>query len=574
MSTPKRTSRPGLLALLVLLVTFAVIASSCGGSDDSDTTSIGEESQEASEEAGSDADADLVETDDAADDAMEDVEASDEGAEAAVDMTQGEGAATSTTTASRSASEDAAAPAADGGFFAAPEEESADTEANFADYGIRPFVETTRDPLSTFALDVDTGAYTLARQWLESGQLPPRESVRVEEYVNSFTYDYPAPREGLTVVADGGPSPFNQDNVILRLGVQAEQVSNAERPDAALTFVIDTSGSMDRPNRLGLVKESLAGLTRELSDDDTVAIVTYSDSGQVVLPPTEVRDRNEILDAIDRLRPTGSTNLEAGLAVGYDLANEQYRRGGVNRVILASDGIANVGLTDPDGLSNMIRDDADEGIQLVTIGVGMDDFNDVMMEQLADQGDGFYSYVDDLREAERLFSDELVSTLVTAAIDGKIQVEFNPETVEQYRLIGFENRAVLDDDFRNDSVDAGELGAGHQVTAIYELTLRSGASGRDRLGTAQLRWEDPDERSVRETRLELTVNTLEDRWANTSDDFRLAVTVASFAEIMRDSPYRGDISFSQVQAEAEALSGRSGQVAEFVGLVERARELS
>ena len=572
MNIPKRTR----LLLLAVLTTLAVLASSCGGDDDTEVTSFDEGAEPAEDAGTDDADSNFVEAVED-DDAMEEEaeEASDDAADEAMGDSDGEGAARSTTTvrdADRSAAEDAA-PAA-GGFFAPDEAESEDTEANFADYGIRPFVETTRDPLSTFALDVDTGAYSVARQWLESGQLPPRESVRVEEYVNSFSYDYPAPREGLTVVADGGPSPFNRDNVILRLGVQAEQVSNAERPDAALTFVIDTSGSMDRPNRLGLVKDALAGLTRELSDDDTVAIVTYSDNGQVVLPPTEVRDRNEILDAIDRLRPDGSTNLEAGLAVGYELANEQYRRGGVNRVILASDGIANVGLTDPDGLSRMIRDDADEGIQLVTIGVGMDDFNDVMMEQLADQGDGFYSYVDDLSEAERLFSDELVSTLVTVAIDGKIQVEFNPETVDQYRLIGFENRAVLDDDFRNDAVDAGELGAGHQVTAIYELALRPGASGRDRLGTAQLRWEDPDERSVRESRLELTVNTLEDRWSDTSDDFRLAVTVASFAEILRDSPYRGDISFSQVQAEAEALSGRSGRVAEFVGLIERARELS
>ncbi len=572
MSIQKRDRTQAPWALLAILTALAIIASSCGGSDDAGTEVTDESFAEPTE----DADAALIESGDSGgDEAME----AEEPADAAGEMrheeaiSEDDAAASPTSMAGRSLSADEAAPAADG-FFAPDEPEVEDTGANFADYGIRPFVETTRDPLSTFALDVDTGAYGIARQWLEQGLLPPRESVRVEEYVNSFDYDYPAPREGLTVVADGGPSPFDRENVILRLGVQAEQVSNAERPDAALTFVIDTSGSMDRPNRLGLVKDALAGLTRELSDDDTVAIVTYSDFGQVVLEPTAVRNQDEILDAIDRLRPTGSTNLEAGLAVGYELANQQYRRGGVNRVILASDGIANVGLTDPDRLSRMIRDDADEGIQLVTIGVGMDDFNDVMMEQLADQGDGFYAYVDDLAEAERLFGDELVSTLVTVAIDGKIQVEFNPETVERYRLIGFENRAVLDDDFRNDSVDAGELGAGHQVTALYELTLRSGASGRDRLGTAQLRWEDPEERSVRESRLELTVNTLEDRWSDTSDDFRLAVTVASFAEILRDSPYRGDISLSQVQAEADAMSGRSGQVAEFVGLVERARELS
>ncbi len=468
----------------------------------------------------------------------------------------------------------AAAPS--GGFFGgedaeAPEE---DVDANFRDYGIRSFVETSRDPLSTFALDVDTGSYSIARALLRDGQIPAPESVRVEEYVNSFDYDYPAPSEGLTVVADGGPSPYNRDNVILRLGVQAEQVAGGERPPAALTFVVDTSGSMDSPNRLGLVIDSLTGLTRELNDDDTVAIVTYSDSGVVVLEPTSVSDQGRIVDAINSLRTNGSTNLQAGLEVGYDVANSHYRRDGINRVILASDGIANVGLVDPDGLAAMIRGDADEGIQLVTVGIGMDGFNDVVMEQLADQGDGFYAYVDDLSEAQRLFSDELVSTLVTAAIDAKIQVEFNPDTVEAYRLIGFENRAVLDDDFRNDAVDAGELGAGHQVTAIYELTLVSGISDRDRLGTAQLRWEDPEERSVRETRLELTASMLEDRWADTGNDFRLAVTVASFAEILRDSPHRGEITLSQIEAEAESLAGTSGRVGEFVDLVRIARDRS
>jgi len=556
--------------MIALLVALAMLAAACGASDDSD------EAATDAVESEDTADAEGAMTDEAAEEqAVDAVE--EQGADDAMEDSDRAAPDAGTTTTQALADGEAAgraAAVAEDGFFA-PEPEEPDAGSNkFQDYGIRTFIETDRDPLSTFALDVDTGAYTLARQWLESGQLPPRESVRVEEYVNAFNYDYPAPREGLTVVADGGPSPFNRDNVILRLGVQAEQVANSDRPDAALTFVIDTSGSMDRPNRLGLVKDSLSGLTRELDDNDSVAIVTYADGGQVILPPTSVRDQDVILDAIDSLRPNGSTNLEAGLEVGYGLANEQYRRGGVNRVILASDGIANVGLTDPDRLATMIRDDADEGIQLVTIGVGMDDFNDVMMEQLADQGDGFYAYVDDIAEAERLFSDELVSTLVTVAIDGKIQVEFNTDTVEQYRLIGFENRAVLDDDFRNDDVDAGELGAGHQVTAIYELTLRPGTSGRERLGTAQLRWEDPEERSVRETRLELTANAIDDRWSDTSDDFRLAVTVASFAEIMRDSPHRGEIDLAQVEAEAEALAQRSGQVNEFTRLVTMARDLS
>lgn len=556
--------------LVALILAFGLLASACSSSSD-DSADLAADSADDAEapQGGEDADAAMEESaiEESTEEAMDDETMADDMADDAMaDESTEEPAVPPTTPAGRSAS---------GGFFGDEEGDAseADVEAEFRDYGIRSFVDAARDPLSTFALDVDTGSYTVARAMLERGQVPPRESVRVEEYVNSFRYDYPAPSEGLIVVADGGPSPYNEENVILRLGVQAEELAGGDRPPAALTFIVDTSGSMDRPNRLGLVVDALSGLTRELNDDDTVAIVTYSDDGVVVLDPTPASDRDAILDAISSLRTTGSTNLQAGLELGYEMANAQYRRDRVNRVILASDGIANVGLVDPDSLANMIRDDADDGIQLVTIGVGMDGFNDVMMEQLADQGDGFYAYVDELSEAQRLFSDELVSTLVTAAIDGKIQVEFNPDTVEAYRLIGFENRAVLDDDFRNDTVDAGELGVGHQVTAIYELTLLDGVADRDRLGTAQLRWQDPDERSVRETRLELTASMLEDRWADTSSDFRLAVTVASFAEILRDSPHRGEITLSQVEAEAESLASSSGRVAELVDLIRTTRDL-
>jgi Ca-activated chloride channel family protein len=431
----------------------------------------------------------------------------------------------------------------------------------------RPFVDTDQDPLSTFALDVDTGSYTLARRTIDAGSRPQPGSVRVEEFVNSFRYDYQAPGDGLGLQADAGPSPFDPDNVILRVGVQAERVTNAERPAASLTFVVDTSGSMDRTDRLGLVKSSLTRLAAELEADDTVAIVTYSNEATIILPPTSAADQGTIRDAIDRLSPNGSTNLEAGLRAGYDLAGQTLEPGRINRVILASDGIANVGLTDPAGLSRLIRDDADRGIQLVTVGVGMDGFNDELMEQLADRGDGFYAYVDDQAQAEVLFGDQLVSTLLTVALDGKIQVEFDPDTVQRYRLIGFENRAVLDDDFRNDAVDAGELGAGHQVTALYELTLASGFGSGDRLGVIRIRWEDPDDGSVDETSLAIGSDLVEDRWADTDPDFRLAVTVAAWAELLRGSPYTGDVTVDQVQAEASALSPGSGPVEELARLI-------
>ncbi|MEL7155781.1 MAG: von Willebrand factor type A domain-containing protein [Actinomycetota bacterium] len=545
---PQRTK---LLIALLALVLFAA-ACGAGGDDAGSDTDVAETTDEAAE-AGSQADdGEEFAVEAAAEEAMED---SDQASIAP---------APSTTTA-QGRSESVA-----GGLFDSAEAEQDDAEAdnnNFVDYGVRPFVPTSVDPLSTFALDVDTASYSVARRWVEGGAVPPLESVRLEEYVNSFDYDYRPPASGLNVVADAGPSPFTPDNVIVRLGIQAEEVANADRPDATLTFVVDTSGSMDRGNRLGLVKAALSRLVVELEPKDQVAIVTYSDGAEVLLPPTSVEDEGVILDAIDALRTTGSTNLEAGLTRGYDLANEAFVDGGINRVILASDGVANVGLTDPDGLVGLIRADADRGIQLVTVGVGMGNFNDETMEQLADNGDGFYAYVDTEAEANKLFTDDLVSTLLTVAIDGKIQVEFDPANVAEYRLLGYENRAVLDDDFRNDAVDAGELGAGHQATALYELVLADGVRPSDSLGTVQLRWEDPETRSVTETRLELSGSILEDNWTSTSDDFRLAVTVASLAEILRDSPHRGDITLDQIAAEAGGLAAERSDVAEFERLV-------
>ncbi|MAT03830.1 MAG: hypothetical protein CL424_02145 [Acidimicrobiaceae bacterium] len=468
---------------------------------------------------------------------------------------------------------------ADGGLFEPPPAPPTDRQQDntFEDYGYRDFVETREDPLSTFALDVDTGSYTVMRRWLDEGVLPPVESVRPEEYVNAFEYDYDAPGSGLEISVDGGPSPFDDDHQLVRIGVQAEVVDDDERGDAALTFVVDTSGSMDRDDRLGLVKDSLETLVDELEDDDTVAIVTYSDSSGVVLHPTPVSERDDILDAIDALRPGGSTNLESGLRTGYGLASEAYRAGGINRVVLASDGVANVGVTDPDELARMIRDDADRGINLVTVGFGMGNFNDVTMEQLADQGDGFYAYVDNDDEAERLFEDELTSTLLTVAKDAKIQVEFDPDVVESYRLIGFENRGVRDSDFRNDEVDAGELGAGHQVTAIYEVELERGIDPDDRaeLGEVSLRWEDPDDGDVSEIDEDIDLRDIDTEWDDTAADFRLATVVAVYAELLRDNPYADTIDIDALAAEARRLADEidDDEVDELADLVGDAADL-
>ncbi|MFW2333002.1 YfbK domain-containing protein [Ilumatobacter sp.] len=471
---------------------------------------------------------------------------------------------------------------AEGGLFGADEPPPATDrqEGNtFEDYGYRDFVTAADDPLSTFALDVDTGSYSVARRWLDEGSLPPRESVRPEEYVNAFAYDYDTARDGLELTIDGGPSPFGDDRHLVRIGVQGEIVDDRDRGPAALTFVIDTSGSMDRDDRLGLVKDSLTILVDELDDDDTVAIVTYDDRSGVVLEPTEVGERDEILDAIDRLRPGGSTNLEAGLREGYALASEAFRTDGINRVVLASDGVANVGVTDPDELARMIRSDADRGINLVTVGFGMGNFNDVTMEQLADRGDGFYAYVDTEDEAERLFEDELTSTLLTIAKDAKIQVEFDADVVDSYRLIGFENRGVLDRDFRNDEVDAGELGAGHQVTAIYDVELQRGVSLDDRgdIGEVYLRWEDPDGGDVIEIDEDIDLRDVEERWTDTRVDFQLATVVAVFAEILRENPHAGlgyealpDL-LEETERLADDLDDRD--VDDLVELIERATEL-
>jgi len=448
----------------------------------------------------------------------------------------------------------------------------------FADYGYRTFIETDVDPLSTFALDVDTGSWTVARRWLDEGVMPPVESVRVEEYVNAFDYDYDTPRRGLEITVEGGPSPFDGDNHLVRVGVQAEVVADGERPPVSLTFVIDTSGSMDRDDRLGLVKDSLEVLVDELNDDDTVAIVIYADGAGVVLEPTEVRDSRRIYDAIDDLRSGGSTNLESGLREGYEMARRAFREDGINRVIIASDGVANAGITDVNELGRIIRADADAGIQLVTVGYGMGNFNDVTMEQLADNGDGFYAYVDTIDEAERLFEDELTSTLVTAAIDAKIQVEFDPEVVDEYRLIGFENRGVRDSDFRNDSVDAGELGAGHQVTALYEVALHRGVDIDDRgdIGEVFLRWEDPEDGQVIEIDEDIDLRDVEHSFGETTESFQLATVVASFAEVLRDNPYADDVRLGNVLVEAERLADTmdTDEVDALVEMIERAEDLA
>jgi Ca-activated chloride channel family protein len=440
----------------------------------------------------------------------------------------------------------------------------------FEVYGVNPFVSTAVDHLSTFSLDVDTGSYTIARRYVRDGLLPPPDAVRVEEFVNYFDQEYALPPDtAFAVFADGAPSPFHHDGTyLIRIGVQGYDVPDAERPPASLTFVIDVSGSMAQENRLGLVKQSLELLVERMRPDDRVSIVTYGSNAHVVLEPTDGTNKGRILDAIHNLEPQGSTNLEAGMNLGYQMANAAYRANGINRVIIASDGVANVGVTNPDALSEQIRGYADAGITLTTIGFGMGNYNDVTMEQLADQGNGSYAYVDTLVEAEKLFVEDLTSTLHTIAIDAKIQVDFNPDVVSQYRLIGYENRAVADQDFRNDEVDAGEIGAGHTATALYAVQFYPGANGR--VGTVYLRWEDPESRQVQEMNGNINVSDLSASFEDTTPRYQLAVIVAHYAELLRSSFWSGDATFNQLSIYAQRLANQMGydeDVAEFAELV-------
>ena len=446
----------------------------------------------------------------------------------------------------------------------------------FEDYGVNPFIDSEDDNLSTFAIDVDTGAYTIMRRYLQDGVLPPDESVRVEEYINFFDQDYAIPQnEAFTIHLEGAPAPYgeNENYQLVRVGIQGYEVDASQRPDAMLIFVIDVSGSMEREDRLGLVKESLRLLVDELRPTDRVGIVVYGSQAEVILEPTYVDSRRKILNAIDSVQPNGSTNAEHGIMLAYELADEFYQEGDINRLILASDGVANVGNT----AAEAILQHSAAGISLSSFGFGMGNYNDVMMEQLANQGDGSYAYIDSIQEAERVFIDDLTSTLLTIAKDAKIQVEFNENVVERYRLLGYENREVADEDFRNDDIDAGEIGAGHSVTALYELKLADEAAPNDTALTVYVRYEDPDSGQVMEIQQQISPGQFADSFAQTSPRFQLDAVVAEYAEILRDSYWARESDLASVALEAHRIAEylpHDADVQEFAALVSEAAALS
>lgn len=440
---------------------------------------------------------------------------------------------------------------------------------------VNPYTRTVDDALSTFALDVDTASYSAARAYLERGSLPPADLVRVEEFVNAFDYDYPQPADTFGIYVDGAASPFGAANSrLLRVGIQGMQIDSSQRQDAVLTFVVDVSGSMADPARLPLVKESLALLVDQLRPGDKVAIVAYGDDAYTVLEPTGVEQRETILDAIESLRINGSTNAEAGLKLGYELAGNAFVRGATNRVMLLSDGVANVGATGPEDILRTIRDRAAQGIYLTTVGFGMGTYNDYMMEQLANDGDGSYAYVDDIDEARRVFVENLTGTLQVIAKDTKVQVEFNSAVVSQYRLLGYENRAVADADFRNDAVDAGEIGAGHSVTALYEVVLTEQGAG-DMLNVS-LRWAHPESGEVRELARPFNSEELGPDFFAAAPGLRLSAAVATFAEILRGSAYAQGRELSDLRSVVEAVAAErpnDARVQELLTLIDRAIEI-
>ncbi|WP_109471563.1 vWA domain-containing protein [Ornithinimicrobium cavernae] len=435
----------------------------------------------------------------------------------------------------------------------------------FTDVGDTGWVAAQASPLSTFALDVDTGSYRVAQAMAAEGMAPEPDSIRVEEWVNSFAYaDSPPEGTALGLQVETGAAPRAEEGTALvRVGISAAEVTDEDRPPANITFVIDTSGSMDIRERLGLVKSSLALLAESLRAEDTIAIVTYGSEAAPVLEPARVAEHDTIIDAIDGLAPGGSTNMEAGLEMGYRQARAAQREDGLNVVVLASDGVANVGTTDGGRLAEEIAGAGEEGIHLVTVGYGMGNYNDTLMEQLADRGDGFYAYVDTFEEAEQLFVEDLTQTLTVVARDARSQVEFDPELVESYRLIGYQNRALEDEAFRDDTVDAGELGAGHQVSALYELVPTDAVTEGAEVGEARLRWADPGSGETTEVEAPITWSQ-----AEASDTLRLAALVADSAELLRGSAIvtaRG-VTVADLRTEAQSLAA-----ADMVGVEELLR---
>ena len=446
---------------------------------------------------------------------------------------------------------------------------------DYKDYGVNEMTDTSKDNLSTFAIDVDTGAYVITRRKINAGGLPPKASVRVEEFVNYFRYDYAQPKSGpFAVSLEAAPSPFSaeKDRYLMRVGIQGKALTSKERKPVHLTFLVDVSGSMNRPDKLGLAQESLKILTNNLKPGDTVAMVTYAGNTRVVLEPTGMYERGKILNAISDLTAGGSTAMASGMDLAYKQALTNFKRDHVNRVIVLSDGDTNIGPRNQEEMFKEIKKYVDEGVTLSMIGLGMGNYKDTTMEQLANKGNGNYYYIDTIKESRKVFGEQLDGTLQIIAKDVKIQVEFDKKAVKSYRLIGYENRDIADKDFRDDKVDAGEIGAGHTVTALYEVVLDK--SSADNIATVRIRHKKPDGYKATESSFPMKRNMLAKNLSDSSKDFQFAAAVTGFAEILRESPYAKDLNFALIKEIAQSATSPSQlDRLEFIELVEKAEKI-
>jgi len=436
------------------------------------------------------------------------------------------------------------------------------------------FTETAKDPLSTFAADVDTASYTVARRYLVQGQLPPGSSVRVEEFVNYFKYRYAPPEKGaFTVHLEGAPSPFNPRRHFVRVGVQGKVVSRSQRKPAHLVFLVDTSGSMASDDKLPLAKEAIKIAVKNLNENDTVAIVTYAGSTRDLLAPTPATDVKRIHAALDTLQAGGGTSMGTGMDLAYRHAVKKAAGGVVSRVVVLTDGDTNIGPNlSPQAMLESIHKYVAEGVTLTTVGFGMGNYRDDLMEKLADKGNGNCFYVDSYKEARKVFETQLTGTLEVIAKDVKLQVEFDPVAVKRYRLLGYENRNVADQDFRDDKVDAGEIGAGHNVTALYEVELEPETKAP--LATVRVRAKAPNGTEAAEQAFPFERARLRESLAAASPDFRFALAVAATADILRGNPATEGWSLSTAQKLAEGAAEGDADRLEFVKLVGQARALS
>ena len=459
-----------------------------------------------------------------------------------------------------------------------------------------PTKDVKKQPVSTFSIDVDTGSYSNVRRMLKGGLLPRKDAVRVEELINYFSYNYPTPETlepPFKVTTQLAATPWNKDTYLLHIGIKGYDVPKAQLPPSNLVFLIDVSGSMDSPDKLGLLKSAFKLLVNQLTEKDKISIAVYAGSSGVVLEPTLGSEKAKIITAIDRLMAGGSTHGSEGIQLAYLLAEQGFIKNGINRIILATDGDFNVGTVNFDALKNLIEEKRKTGVSLTTLGFGTGNYNEQLMEQLADAGNGNYAYIDTLNEAQKVLVEEMSSTLQTIAKDVKIQLEFNPNNVAEYRLIGYENRLLNQEDFNNDKVDAGDIGAGHTVTALYEIALTGGKGRRlenlrysestkpeepqysNELAFLRLRYKAPTGDTSKLLEYPIERAKIIDSLDKTSENYRFAAAVAAFGQLLRGGTYTGNFSYDDVTRLASPARGEDkfGYRSEFMQLVQLAKSL-